>query len=205
MTEKERIGFALMFVWTLLVPAVSPDPKLIQPAPDPLALEVGCMADTPIILHNCLMVWPRTNKPVSSIECKLSGVGTLNCSKTAVLFTRVPAGIHRLVVTARTNLEEVSATYRLIVPADHTTCVTHLINRGVTVHNRTAVAEFSGFGPYKGFVCKLDSPTAFPCESPLVLHNLTVGEHWLRVIPDGCTEGERQTFFFNVPSPLNHS
>ena len=89
-------------------------------------------------------------------------------SETAVLFTRVAAGSHRLVVTARTEQEEVSATYRLIVPTDPDTCTTHLINRGITVDNDTAVAEFSGFGPYNGFLCKLDTPTAFPCESELI-------------------------------------
>ena len=47
------------------------------------SLEVSCMANTPIILHNCVMVWPYTNKPVSSIECRLNGV-ILNC-KTACL------------------------------------------------------------------------------------------------------------------------
>lgn len=84
--------------------------------------------------------------------------------RTAVLFTGVPAGIHRLVIRARTSLEEASATYRLIVPVDSTSCTTHLINRGITVENHTAVAEFSGFGPYTGFLCKLDNPTLFPCK-----------------------------------------
>ena len=37
-------------------------------------------------------------------------------------------------------------------------------------------------------------------ESPLFLRNLSPGEHWLRVIPGGCSEAERQTFFFDVPS-----
>lgn len=90
-------------------------------------------------------------------------------TKTAVLFTRVPAGIHRLVLTARTSLEEVSVTYRLILPAEPNTCTAHLINRGITINNQTAVAEFSGFGPYNGFICKLDNPLSFPCECHLVL------------------------------------
>ena len=80
------------------------------------------------------------------------------------MFTRIPAGLHRLVVTAKTQLEEASVTYRLIIPRDPATCTAHLINRGITVSNRTAVAEFSGFGPYRGFVCKLDTPYSFPCE-----------------------------------------
>ena len=44
-------------------------------------------------------------------------------------------------------------------------------------------------------------------ESPLILEDLTVGEHWLRITPDGCEEGaERQTFFFTVPpSPSTES
>ena len=33
-----------------------------------------------------------------------------------------------------------------------------------------------------------------------MLQNLTEGDHWLRIIPDGCKEEERQTFFFSVPS-----
>lgn len=43
-------------------------------------------------------------------------------------------------------------------------------------------------------------PLSILGESPLMLHNLTVGDHWLRIIPDGCKEEERQTFFFSVPS-----
>lgn len=96
------------------------------------------------------------------VYCILAG------SKTAVMFTAVPAGIHRLVLTARTSLEEASVTYRLILPAKPNTCTTHLINRGITINNQTAVAEFSGFGPYNGFICKLDNPLAFPCEFHLV-------------------------------------
>lgn len=48
---------------------------------DPLV--VGCMANTPIILNFCVMVWPYTNKPdnISSLECRLNGV-TLDCKTT---------------------------------------------------------------------------------------------------------------------------
>ena len=52
------------------------------------SLEVSCMADTPIILHNCVMVWPYTNKPVSSIECRLNGV-ILNCKTACLAFSVV--------------------------------------------------------------------------------------------------------------------
>ena len=47
-------------------------------------LKVGCMANTPIILNQCIMVWPHTNKPVNSIQCKLSRVTTLNCKSTSI-------------------------------------------------------------------------------------------------------------------------
>ena len=87
------------------------------------------------------------------------------------MFTGVPAGTHRLVITARTLTEEVSATYRLIIPADPDVCTTHLINDGVTVDNGTAVAEFSGYGAYTGFMCKLDGPIPFICKS--VQHNIS--------------------------------
>lgn len=149
-------------------------------------LEVSCMANTPIIINRCLMVWPYTNKPVTSIECKLSGHRTLNCkaihsvhqwhsyhkvsvslslsgTDTAVLFTEIPPGIHRLIITARTEFEQVSSTYRLIFPAEPCVCTSHLINRGITVTNQTAVAEFSGVGAYSRLMCKLDNPTSFPC------------------------------------------
>ena len=80
------------------------------------------------------------------------------------MFTKVPTGIHRLVITARTATEEVSATFKLVVPAGPDICTAHLINGGVEVENRTAVAEFGGYGPLAGFQCKVDSPVAFPCE-----------------------------------------
>ena len=105
MVEKRRLGFVLVCVWTWLTPHVSPfQPKMVQPGQSqyhatrkylickmepPLCffssrvalqpLEVSCMANTPILLNHCVMVWPYTNKPVSSIDCKLSGVQTLNC------------------------------------------------------------------------------------------------------------------------------
>ena len=86
-------------------------------------------------------------------------------SKTAVLFTGLVPGVHRLVITATSALEQASYTYRVIVPVNSSTCTVHLINQGVTVNSSSATAEFGGYGAYNSFTCKLDGPPAFPCES----------------------------------------
>ncbi|CAI8047420.1 Deleted in malignant brain tumors 1 protein [Geodia barretti] len=75
-------------------------------------------------------------------------------------------------------------------------CTVELVGE-IEVEINSATYSFSGVGSdITGFVCKLDGVTLPDCSGTLT--GLSPGQHWLRIVPVGCSVNSGVTFCFEV-------
>lgn len=90
--------------------------------------------------------------------------------------TGIPHGDYTLRVIARDparpNESPAIVRNRLWVHGDDIFCVTHVMNRGLTVNGNNVTIEFQATGIVTHYVCSLDRTEYFPCKEILALAKL---------------------------------